>query len=327
MSGNDRRQGRGGGQQPSQGGQRRGDQQGGQRGGQQGGRGQRGNRQQGRGQRGQPPQGSPPPQGGGGGSGSSGGGVDTDGVKDILVWGIAAFTIAGLVLGLVPFLFGFAGNANDTTQSVSANSTLAQERAQEEAVANQIVSDSLSDDNSSAAAAYEQMRSQNNVVASVIALAPYLAILFAVVIALVTGVRSSADERTLAAGVAVATVVGLVLFVVLSTAIAGFQYNSMSQDDWRNQYNTDPADWGPYPASDFPDDAQQQYIDEYQNQYNGQPERGLTQAASVPSVDTIRGLSINYTTVGINALLFGIVSALGGGGIAVASNRFSTTIE
>jgi hypothetical protein len=249
-------------------------------------------------------------------------------LRNVVLWGLGAFVITGLVLGLVPFLYGFAGNANDATQSVSANSTAAQQNANAEQVANNVVSNDLSSDNASAAAAYEQMQSQNAVINIIVTLSPYFGVLFAAIVALLLGLRSSADEITLAAGVAVAIVVGLTLFVVLSTAIAGFQYNGMSQDDWRNQYNTNPADWGGgYPSSDIDGDSQQKYADNYQNQYNKQPSQSLSRASSISSISTIPALKINYGTVFINALLFAIMSALGGAGIAVASKRLSEIIE
>lgn len=320
MSGNNRqgRQGGQGGQQP-QGGQPRGGQQ---------PQGQRGQQPQG-GQRGrgQAPQGGgrPPQQGGE----SSGGGVDTDAIRSIVVWGVAAFAVAGLVFGLAPFLFGFAGDANGVTEQVSANSTQAQEANQEEEVANNIISNDLSNDNQSAAAAYSQMQSQNSVINLVIGLGPYFGILFAVIAALLMGLRSSADEKTLAAGVAVTTVVGLVLFVVLSTAVAGFQYNSMSEDDWVEQYNTNPDDWGfeQYPASDVDQESQEQFINDYQDEYGDTPDQNIAEAASIPTISTISALNISYGTLVTNSLLFGIVSALGGAGIAVASSRISGILE
>ena len=328
MSGNNR--------QGNQGGQRGQRGQGGQRGQPQQGGQQQGHPQQGRGQRGQQPRGQPnqPPQGGGRPPQQAGGGgggrdidIDANVVKNVALWGITAFVILGLVLGLVPFLYGFAGNANEETQSVDANSTLAQERANEERVANNVVRNNLANNNASAAAAYNQMQSQNTVIQEILVFSPYLGIVFAAIAALLIGLRSSADDATLAAGMAVAIVVGLTLFIVVSSAVAGFQYNSMSQDDWRNQHNTDPADWNPYPGSDFSNNAQQTYVDNYQNQYGERPSRGLTSAASVPSVRTIRGLNISYGTIFINALLFGIVTGLGGAGIAVGSKRLSEIIE
>jgi uncharacterized membrane protein len=211
---------------------------------------------------------------------------------------------------------------------VNANSTAAQERANEEQVANNVVSNDLSDNNASAASAYEQMRSQNSVITIVVGFAPYLGVLLATIVALLIGLRSSADEVTLAAGVAVAIVVGLTLFVVLSTAIAGFQHNGMSQDDWRNQHNTNPADWGGgYPSSDIDGESQQQYVNDYQDQYNKQPRQSLGRASSISSISTIPALQVNYVTVLINGLLFAIVSALGGAGIAVTSKRLSGIIE
>lgn len=320
MSGNNRQGNQGGqggqrgqgSQQPQQGQQQRGQQQG----------------QPPQGQRGQPPQGGGrPPQQAGGGGGGRDINIDADVVKNVAIWGISAFVILGLVLGLVPFLYGFAGNANEDTRSVNANSTLAQERANERQVANNVVNNNLANNNASAAAAYDTMQSQNTVIQEILALSPYLGVFFAGIAALLIGLRSSADEASLAAGIALAIVVGLVLFVVLSTVVAGFQYNSMSQDDWRNQHNTDPADWNPYPSSDFSGNAQQTYLDNYQSQYGKQPSRSLTRASSVSSIRTIRGLSISYGTVFINALLFGIVTALGGAGIAVASKRLSEVIE
>lgn len=327
MSGNNRQGNQGGqggqrgqrgqgGQQPQQGQQQRGQQQGQPPQGQQ------------QGQRGQSPQGGGrPPQQAGGGGGGRDIDIDADVVKNIAIWGISAFVILGLVLGLVPFLYGFAGNANGETQSVSANSTLAQERANEQQVANNVVNNNLASNNASAAAAYDQMQSQNTIIQEILVFSPYLGLVFAGIAALLIGLRSSADEASLAAGMAVAIVVGLTLFIVLSSAVAGFQYNSMSQDDWRNQHNTDPADWNPYPASDFSGNAQQTYLDNYQNQYGKQPTRGLTSAASVSSIRTIRGMNINYGTIFINALLFGVVTALGGAGIAVGSKRLSEIIE
>lgn len=300
----------------------------------QGGQQQRGQPQQGQqgqqpqGQRGQPPQGGGrPPQQAGGGGGGRDVNLDTDVVRNIAVWGITAFVILGLVLGLVPFLYGFAGDANEATERISANSTLAQERANEEQVANNVVRNNLANNNKSAAAAYSQMRSQNAVISIITTFSPYFGVLFAAVAALLVGLRSSADEASLAAGMALAIVVGLTLFVVLSTAIAGFQHNSMAVDDWRNQHNTNPGDWNPYPTSDFNNNPQQTYGNNYQNQYGKQPTRSLTRAASVPSISTIPGLQINYGTVAINALLFGIMAGLGGAGIAVGSKRLSEVIE
>lgn len=311
MSGNNRqgRQGGQGGQQPQQGRQQRGG-------------------QQPQGQRGQPPQGGgrPPQQGGASGGG---GGIDTDAIRSVVVWGVAAFAVAGLVFGLTPFLFGFAGDANGVTEDVNANSTQAQESNQEEQVANNVISNDLSNDNQSAAAAYAQMQSQNSVIQVIVGLAPYFGILFAIISALLMGLRSSADDKTLAAGVAVATVVGLVLFVVLSTAVAGFQYNSMSEDDWVEQYNTNPDDWGfnQYPASDVDQESQEQFVNDYQDQYGDTPNQNVAEASSIPTISTISGLSISYGTLVINGLLFGIVSALGGAGIAVASSRISGILE
>ena len=311
MSGNNRqgRQGGQGRQQPQQGRQQRGG-------------------QQPQGQRGQPPQGGGRPPQRGGASGG-GGGIDTDAVRSVVVWGVAAFAVAGLVFGLAPFLFGFAGDANGVTEDVNANSTQAQEVTQEEQVANNVISNDLSNDNQSAAAAYAQMQSQNSVIQVIVGLAPYFGVLFAIISALLMGLRSSADDKTLAAGVAVATVVGLVLFVVLSTAVAGFQYNSMSEDDWVDQYNTNPDDWGfnQYPASDVDQESQQQFVNDYQDQYGDTPNRNVAEASSIPTISTIGGLNVSYGTLVINGLLFGIVSALGGAGIAVASSRISGVLE
>jgi len=302
MSGNSRQGGQGG-QQPPQGGQQRGGQQ-----------------QAGQQSRGQPPQGGgrPPQQGGGGG----GGGIDTDVITSVILWSVAAFAIAGIAFGLSPLLFGFAGG--ETTESVNANSTQADINDERTQAANDIVSDALSGDNASAASAYDQMRQQNNVIGTVIGISPYFGFLFALLGALLIGLRSSADEKSLAAGVAVATVVGLVLFVVLSTAIAGFQYNSMSQDDWIDQYNTDPADWtgpGGYPSSDIDASVQEELANE---EVNNRPLR--VSDADISTIGEIRGLRISYGTVVVNSLLFGLVAALGAAGISVASKRLSEKI-
>lgn len=312
MSGNTPQGGQGG-QQPPQGGQ--------QRGGQQQGQQPRGSQQQaGQPQRGQPPQGGPPPQQTGGGGG---GGIDTDGITSVVLWSVAAFAIAGIAFGLSPVLFGFAGG--DTTESVDANSTEADIQNERTQAANDIVSDALSDDNASAAAAYDRMQQQNSVIGTVIGIGPYFGFLIAILSALLVGLRSSTDEKTLAAGIAIATVVGLVLFVVLSTAIAGFQYNSMSQDDWKNEYNTDPADWngpGGYPSSDVDASVQEELANE---EVDNRPLRASD--ADISTIREIRGLQIDYGTTIVNSLLFGVIAALGAAGISVTSKRLSEQIQ
>lgn len=322
MSGNNR-QGRQGGQQP-QGGQPRGGQpQQGQRGQQpQGGQPRGGQPRQG--QRGQPPQGGgrPPRRGGGGG-----GGIDTGGITNIVIWGVAAFAIAGLVFGLLPVLFGVAGDTNGSTELVSANSTAAQEQAEDTEAANEIVESSLSDDNLSAANAYDQKTSQNRVIIVLLGTSTnfftfgglifYLAVLFAVVCSVLIGVTSSADEKTLAAGVGVAVLIGVVAFILVGSVVAGFQYNSMSEDDWTNEYNTNPNDWNPYPSSDFDQSASEDF-----QEADVSPDD-----ASISSISTIDDLQINYGTLATNALLMAIITAIGTAGLAVVSKRLSGRLE
>jgi hypothetical protein len=280
--------------------------------------------------------------------------VDTSVVKNVVLWGVVPLAIAGVAFGLLPFLFGFAGDPGESLDGVDPNSTEADQQANEEAVANEIIMDELSDENASAVNSYDQMNAQNDVAGDVIG-STFLGLIFAFIAALLIGFRSSTDDVSLAAGVAVATVVGLLLFVLLSSAIAGFQYNSMSNDDWKNEHNTNPSDWSAsgYPASDVGQgdelsDAerealsndgrlnqqreisvaiQQRYLNEYEDQYGEEPETEyIGDAATVSQVNEIRGFQINYISLLINTLLYGIAGAVGAAGIAVASKRLSADV-
>jgi len=318
MSGNNPQGGQGGQQSPQGGQQRGGNQQAGQppQGGQP-----RGGQQP----RGQPPQGGAPPQQTGGG----GGGTDTGAIKNVALWGIVVFALAGLALGLVPLLFGFAGDFNDTVESTDANSTLQSAEDKQTAEANSIISDALSDDNASAAAAYDQMQSQNSLIENIIFIAPFLGILFALVVGLLVGLRSDAETKRLAAGVAISTVVGLLLFVLLSSAIAGFQYNSMDNQDWIDEYNTNPQDWngpGGYPSSDIDEGVQEEFNEATVDTEVG--ERTVRPSnADISQPRQIRGLRLDYGTMFINTLLMGLLTALAAAGLAVSSQRLSEKVE
>ena len=318
MSGNEQAGGRQsrGGQQPQGGGQPQGNQQ------------PQGGRQPNR-QTNQPPQGSGGGVGGGGGgvggggvgggNGGLGGGVNTDSVQRIALFGVAALAIAGLVFGLSPFLAGFVGST--PTDTVPANSTAAQNQADNTSEANEIVSEALSDTNLSAANSFERMQYQNGIVTTVVALAPYLGFLFTLVAGLLIGLRFDADEKNLAAGVAVTALVGLVLFTVLSSAVAGFQYNSMSTTDWEEQYDTNPNQWngpGGYPAGDMNGTAQ-----DFQDANITASAADIGGSTFQGRISTISALQISYGTLGINSLGFGLIAALGAAGIAVIGRRFS----
>lgn len=298
---------------------------------QQGGRQPQGSQQPQRGQQpqaGQQPQGgrqpnrqaSQPPQGGGGGGGGGlGGGINTDSVRHIVVFGVATLAVAGLVVGLSPFLAGFAGS--QATDTVPANNTAAQNQAENTSEANEIVSEALSDNNLSAANAYERMQYQNGIVGTVVTLAPYLGFLLALVVGLVIGIRFDADEKNLAAGVAVTALVGLVLFTVLSSAVAGFQYNSMSTTDWENQYDTNPNQWngpGGYPAGDMNGTAQ-----DFQDANVSAGAADIGGSTFQGRISTISALQISYGTLVINGLGFGLIAALGAAGLAVVGRRFA----
>jgi hypothetical protein len=236
-----------------------------------------------------------------------------------VVFGVATLAVAGLVVGLSPFLAGFAGS--QATDTVPANNTAAQNQAENTSEANEIVSEALSDNNLSAANAYERMQYQNGIVGTVVTLAPYLGFLLALVVGLVIGIRFDADEKNLAAGVAVTALVGLVLFTVLSSAVAGFQYNSMSTTDWENQYDTNPNQWngpGGYPAGDMNGTAQ-----DFQDANVSAGAADIGGSTFQGRISTISALQISYGTLVINGLGFGLIAALGAAGLAVVGRRFA----
>ena len=266
-------------------------------------------------------QGGQPPQGGGGGGlgGGLGGGINTDSVRRIAVFGVAALALAGLVFGLSPVIAGFAGSS--PTDTVPANSTAAQNQAENTSEANDIVSEALSDTNLSAANAYERMQYQNGIIGTVVGLAPYFGFLLALGIGLLAGIRFDIDEKNLAAGVAVTALVGLVLFTVLSSAVAGFQYNSMSTTDWENQYDTNPNQWngpGGYPAGDMDGTAQA-----FQDANVTASAADIGGSTFQGRISTISALQLSYGTLVINSFGFGLVAALGAAGLAVVGRRFS----
>ncbi|MFT4947606.1 MAG: hypothetical protein ACI8TL_001851 [Natronomonas sp.] len=278
------------GQQPPQGGQQRGG-------------------QQPQGQRGQPPQGGgrPPQRGGGGGPG----GIDTNAVKTIVMWGVVAFAVAGVAFGLLPLLLGTVGG--DTTERVNANSTAASEQAEDAATANEIVRNELSDNNETAADAYQNMRYQNGIVYEVIDTAPYLGFVAALLVGLLIGFRASGDEKTVAAGVAVAAVIGVMLFVLLSSGVAAFQHNGMSEDDWREQYSTTPSSW---PGDDL-QGVQQELSDEDVS----------TSDVTITGPREIQALNVSYVGLVINGIAIGIIAAIGAAAMAVAGRRIGENIS
>jgi hypothetical protein len=95
----------------------------------------------------------------------------------------------------------------------------------------------------------------------------------------------------------------------------------MSEDDWVEEYNTNPNDWSPYPESDFSDSAAEEF--------NNADVRGgpLTASdADISRPSEINGYRINYSALLINTLLFGIITGLGGAGVAVGSKRLSENV-
>jgi hypothetical protein len=315
-------QGGGGGGRPPQGGQQGGPPpQGGQQnrpqsgqtpGAQQGGP--QGGGPPGSGQPGGPPGGPPP------GSGDDGYDIDTDAIQDILMWGVVAFAIAGIAFGLSPLLLGMFGD--NTTDRVNANSTQAEMNAENTSTANDIISDALSDDNESAAAAYEKAQYKNGIVATIIGIGPYMAFFVAILFGLIVGLRSPMDEKTLVLAVAVAAVVGVLAFTVLSAGIASFQHTSMSEDDWKNEYNTNPQDWGNgfnssrYPSSDVTGETIQDLRDENVSEFD----------SDIQPISTISDRKLKFTTLILNSLFWGIVGGIGAAGTGFAGRRMSEEV-
>jgi hypothetical protein len=265
MSGNSRQGGQGG-QQPPQGRQ------------QGGGQPQAG--QQPRGQAGQPPQGGGRPQQRGGG-----GGIDTSAVLNTAVWIIVAMAVAGVALGLFPLLYGSVGG--EAVDTVDANDTTREENAQEI----QNAEDNLTSSESNIISSWEEAQFNNNIVGLVLSLSPYLAFLLAIVLAVIAAVVRPMDVVNLSAALAVAAVVGVLLFMVLSMGIAGFQSETFEQDQQIE-------------SGDIENPEQFETVKD---------DRGL-----FGDVDKI---TVSWGDVILNGLLIGVTTAIGAAGIGVAVTR------
>lgn len=212
---------------------------------------QRSQRQPNQGQGGQPrggqqpqqrPQGPPgqgPPQQPQGAGGTD---LDVGAIKHVAIWVTVVFAATGLVLGLLPTLYGSIGDSSTEVVEIDQDGAPVEQSANQE--------DSELTDREQAAQSEQEQRRQNQFKQRLIVgltglesqgsgffliqtgVAPFLAIVLAVAVGLVVGVFSSLGDRDLVVATAASIVAGTVVLLFLSHFLAVQQWPTMPDPEY-----------------------------------------------------------------------------------------------
>jgi len=140
-------------------------------------------------------------------------------VKNLVLWIAVAMAAAGLAFGLMPTLYGSFGDGDVTEtiqldedgEPIEEDEDLSEEEEKELAEEEEI----------------EQAHFNNDLIETLIFFSPYLVVLFGAAAGLAAGILGSKGEKDLAVGVAAGVLVGTILFMVLSNAIAIQQWSTV----------------------------------------------------------------------------------------------------
>jgi hypothetical protein len=191
-------------------------------------------------QRPQGPPGQGPPQQPQGGGGTD---LDVGAIKHVAIWVTVVFAATGLVLGLLPTIYGSVGDSSTEVVEIDQDGTPVQDQSPNQ-------EDSELTDEQQAAQSEQEQRRQNQFKQRLIVgltglesqgsgffliqtgVAPFLAIVLAVAVGLVVGVFSSLGDRDLVVATAASIVAGTVVLLFLSHFLAVQQWPTMPDPEY-----------------------------------------------------------------------------------------------
>ena len=181
-----------------------------------------------------PPQGqSPPPQRGGGGDDD---GIDTSTITNLAVWIAVAMAAAGLAFGLMPLAYGSFGSG-DVTETVPLDERGEPIDQGEPEPDRDLSPEEQAQQNEQDER--EQKQFQNEIIEFITIFSPFLVVLLGGAAGLTAGIFGSVSREELAAGVGVGVLAGVVLFMLLSNAVATFQWQTMLDPEYVSAIDSD----------------------------------------------------------------------------------------